>query len=630
MVSIFLTTGTVFQLAAAVANSQDILLGISYGPVPLKSQTGASALPEDDFFGDQAVPMWGRGGRGDLLHIKNLGANTVRLYGNNPANQHTNFLDEAHMLGLKVIPGMSDHPFYQEVTNNCRWNTDFDCFTQVRDLYRQNLLNGFLTPDRKYHPALRYMNVLNEPDLKIPPTADIGDELETKQMARAVVSALDGMLEAEKDLGVTGATLNFTATFSYAVCRSCGNFSGRPALGQIWRLHDAIYNPDSYNYTPRNDLVEAYETRFVHSYNTANPARDLKPQFLDTYTEHFPSTPVYIGEYHSVFWKQTEDLALIMKVAREHPLFMGIAYFQFQVAYWKTGSEMDFGIFGFGNRIIAEMDFFNSDYDVWCLDPVVSRLDGESLADIVASEYGVGSFDATTLCAANPLGVPLNQTGFDSILEQKSPSQLSRFIQRVAEKMGATVKDDAKSKASLIGFAEEILYGKARKRWLFADLAAGIGSRPEWLEFDESARCVANRYVPPDVVGAAIGWACSEAKTFNCSDVPVDCNYTYRIGDWVFSRYYRELAGEASPLVSCDFGGAGTFASSKLYSRWTGASMCVVEDPDDSDGPDASDDADEEDVSSVVDPSNVTRNTSDPLSTSTTTSTTVPKRLRRR
>lgn len=29
-------------------------------------------------------------------------------------------------------------------------------------------------------------------------------------------------------------------------------------------------------------------------------------------------------------------------------LFLGISFFQYQVAYWKGGTEMDFGIFGLG------------------------------------------------------------------------------------------------------------------------------------------------------------------------------------------------------------------------------------------------------------------------------------------
>jgi len=43
---------------------------------------------------------------------------------------------------------------------------------------------------------------------------------------------------------------------------------GKPALGQLWMLEDAMRNPNKYGYTPRNDVLEAYETRFTHTAST--------------------------------------------------------------------------------------------------------------------------------------------------------------------------------------------------------------------------------------------------------------------------------------------------------------------------------------------------------------------------
>lgn len=47
-----------------------------------------------------------------------------------------------------------------------------------------------------------------------------------------------------------------------------------------------------------------------------------------------------------------------------HPLFLGISYFEFQQAYWKGGSEEDFGMFGFGGKVLANMSYFGKDYKV--------------------------------------------------------------------------------------------------------------------------------------------------------------------------------------------------------------------------------------------------------------------------
>lgn len=115
---------------------------------------------------------------------------------------HKSFLDEAHEQGLKVVPGMSDFPYTQMVPGPCI-QTHYDCFNQSRDSYALNLQTGFLTEFQEYHPALSYFILINEPDLKMPSTTTT-EPGGPKHMARAVVSAFDGLLEAEKLANVTG------------------------------------------------------------------------------------------------------------------------------------------------------------------------------------------------------------------------------------------------------------------------------------------------------------------------------------------------------------------------------------------------------------------------------------------
>ena len=66
------------------------------------------------------------------------------------------------------------------------------------------------------------------------------------------------------------------------------------------QLDDAMRHPEKYGYAPRHNITAAYAARFTHSFNTNNPARDVKVQFLDFYEKVFPTMPVYIAEYHSV------------------------------------------------------------------------------------------------------------------------------------------------------------------------------------------------------------------------------------------------------------------------------------------------------------------------------------------
>jgi len=544
-------------------------MGISYGPVPLTGPQGGSQLPEDDWMCGEAVPMWGRAGRGDLRHIRRLGANAVRLYGNNPNNDHTTFLDEAHMEGLEVLPGMSDFPYFQQAVGNCQ-QTNYDCFTQVKPLYGANLQKGFLVLDKTYHPALRVVNILNEPDLKMPPNAVNGGADGPIKMSKAIISAFDAMLEAEKEAGVVGPLINFTATFSYAICNSCTRFSGKPALGQIAALQDAMYHPENYDYTPRNNITAAFEARWVHSFNTQNPATDLQHQFLDDYNLAFPQTPVYIGEYHRVGANQTQDLSMILEMASRNILFQGISFFQYQVAYWKGGSELAFGMMGLGSDVLAEMPYFGSRYDVHCLDPVTDSASGGLMADAVAHVYDGFSMDIPTLCVASPWGAALRESGFTSIASQNSAPQMALYVEHVLQHMGATVTDSQ----ALDVFAGRFA-GAAGSS--FASMMGELGARPAWTSFDSNAKCVANRYADPGTIGNSLGWACSQANAPNCSTIPEPCQRsTYSIADYVFSRYYEALGGNADPLAHCDFGGAGIFAASLLYSQWTGTPECVA------------------------------------------------------
>merc|ERR1711920_975137 len=423
--------------------------------------------------------------------------------------------------------------------------------------------------------GLKYMNVINEPDLKMPASATFGGLAEIYQMCRAIISAFDGMLEAEKEAGVTGALINFTATFSFAMCSSCEYSQDKPALAQMLQLDDAMRHPWKYGYTPRNDITTAYLERFTHSFNTQNPASDVEPLFLNAYAERFPSMPVYIAEYHRPGANQSQDLDLILQIAEASDLLLGISFFQFQVAYWKTGSEMEFGMFGLGDHVVASMPYFSKSYDVFCLQPEQSPASGRTIPEALSQAYGGAGIDVATLCSANPRGVSLDQAGYEQIASQNSVAQMALFVQRALNHMGASVK--AGSRAQLDYFAE--VYAGDVGPAAFARMASYLGGRPDWTEFDPEAACVANRDVHPSVIGSAIGWVCSQEGA-PCDDVPRQCNTsTYRLGDFVFSRFTREARATSlwNPLIDCSFGGAAIFAPSKVYQRWLGADFCATD-----------------------------------------------------
>mmetsp|Transcript_67970 Transcript_67970/g.195108 ORF Transcript_67970/g.195108 Transcript_67970/m.195108 type:complete len:316 (-) Transcript_67970:116-1063(-) len=233
---------------------------------------------------------------------------------------------------------------------------------------------------------------------------------------------------------------------------------------------------------------------------------------------------------------------------------------------------MNFGMFGLGSFVLAEMPYFSKTYSIYCLAPEASPMSGMSMPDAVSKTYGGAPVDTTHLCQANPLAVPLNQEGFETVAAQKGEQRMASFIERTINHMGGTVSPDAQQ--NLFSLAAEYLDASPDDG--FATLAGYLGGKPAWASFDAAAECVANRNVGPTIIGAAIGWTCSRATTFRCGDVPSYCsNNTYRIADFVFSRYYKELGASANPLTDCDFSGAAMFASSKLYDTWTGSAQCV-------------------------------------------------------
>jgi len=337
-----------------------VLKGISYSPLPHR---GHRPLADDDFVSDDAAAMWGRRGRGDLGIIKALGANAVRLYGNNPTLGHGQFLDEASELGLQVIASMSKVP-YTMMPGSCN-ATGFDCYQQIKGHYAQNLRNGFMRGDKTYHPALGTLILMNEPDRQLRPSA------QPAEFCRALVSALDAVLDAEREAGVVGPLPNVTATFSFGSCPQCSRYGYRPAVGQMLELRHAMQHPESVGYQARNDLWKAYRQRFVNSFNTASAAHTIRPQFLDAYHVAFRETPVFIGEYHAENQKDLEkDLATILDLASDRStLLTGLSFFEFQVRYDKGGSASEFGIFDLGDKGVGSMSINNRQLTTRCLSP---------------------------------------------------------------------------------------------------------------------------------------------------------------------------------------------------------------------------------------------------------------------
>lgn len=374
------------------------LRSISYGPMYLRSQSCIGAYDPscsagfvtDDFASQWAEPIWGKSGRGDLANIAGLGCNAVRLYGNDPRFPKHSFLDEARSHRLQVIEGLSTYLYNDPSGPNCAMKGSSDCHDAVQESFSSNLYNGLLTDDGRYHSALAMVNIANEPDFFFKPG------MTPLNYIKALVTAFDGLLTAEKKADVrkwgNGKLPLITTTWSFAtrannvdVCKpeyfihdqeaECG-----PALTFMVQFYRAVKDPlGTISYTPRNDLWTAYKQRWINGVNVFVQAEAIFQQLISKYEQLplFQGIRLFSGEWNAhQFYKSPEELMsqlLELDGGRSESPFIGVSYFQYQVAYNKDGEERKFGLFELGDKIIGETQYITSDpahsHPVNCLKP---------------------------------------------------------------------------------------------------------------------------------------------------------------------------------------------------------------------------------------------------------------------
>mmetsp|Transcript_42003 Transcript_42003/g.97812 ORF Transcript_42003/g.97812 Transcript_42003/m.97812 type:complete len:776 (+) Transcript_42003:83-2410(+) len=533
--------------------------GVSYGPSPF---TRAERNRHQDYFCDAAEPMWGDwgGGRGDLRLIRSMGANTVRLYGNDPDLEHRRFLDHAHSLGLGVIPGMGDKAF---AASACRGTGAFVCFEGARDAYLKNLNSGFLLANRSYHPAMKYFIVVNEPELKLPGLA------EPKKFAKAIATAIDGVLEAEDLAGVVGPRPNLTVTFSFAACAQCEKFNDRPGLGQIWTLVDALSNPAKYAVQSQHNLTEFFRTRLTLSFNSGNPSGEIQNLFLKHYEEIFPRTPIFIAEYHNPGNPDLQgDLENILSIARSSALLLGISFFEFQNRYDQAG-HLVWGMFDpQEEKTELRLNFEEFATAVPCLSPVFDK--GRTIPQQLTAAYG-GNFLHQNTCLANPQQVPVSLHGFGQIQGLQNVTAMQQFVKRAVEKLGGFVPYVVPRETAQIFVHPDSTY---------RELESVLTTHPEWARWDTFASCTVDKTALKSTLGGKIGYICGQGYA-DCDKIPQTCKEDlWDTASWVFGAHFKELVyakdETPKPLQHCYLDGAAHFVRSSIWKKSAVKPECVV------------------------------------------------------
>lgn len=324
--------------------------------------------------------QWGTKGRDDLQTIKNVGANSVRLYrslGLETFKDHGKFLQHAYEVGLHVMPG-----YHTQM--KCE---DFDCYQAWKDATLSAFKQGY-KKDNNWHPAVSMLILLNEPDTLNfgglpPPHCAEGDD--AKCRVRAALSAMEGVLAAEKEAGIE-ASVNMTISWSFQQLDSIDG-KVKAAIG-YYGFQDmiaGIANPAIAGYTPKPGgkaaLQAAFASRWTNSVNTHAPWPFVKEKVGGTYDQFMP-TPWFISESRFDGKEPAEiqsDLQAMNTEASGDGPFLGATMYEYQNGYLDHLSQ-EYGLFDIGVNKVEKTDDVCSDdinthvptcdkWDVKCLNP---------------------------------------------------------------------------------------------------------------------------------------------------------------------------------------------------------------------------------------------------------------------
>lgn len=296
---------------------------------------------------------WGRSGRDDFGVIKRMGANTIRLYHpigqedffKAPQPSHRELLDAAHYNGLKVFGAVHQYLHCTE---------EDDCYESWFKAVDEGLKQGFAYGS-KWHPSVWALNMINEVDAAVP-FNDGGRQV------KRLISAIDGLLAAEKLNGVQGGGVNLTSCFTTAIAEPLG-----PGPKSIYHgfssMENWIRNSSLVQYVPRSraspqDLANEVNKRWIHCINAQIPWKNgLDNMVANKYAAEFFPRPWILGE---MGWNGVHQDVIVEELQMMHDFalagsgFAGTFFFQFQTAYQKPGSELNYGMFGLGNKTLGQ------------------------------------------------------------------------------------------------------------------------------------------------------------------------------------------------------------------------------------------------------------------------------------
>ena len=333
--------------------------GMCYQPMPAP-YTPSNANTIWIFFGSDIAytcmePLWGRSfrsksgmtycGRDDLLTLKEMGVNLLRLYDWEPRNYHKRFLDRCLEFGIKILAPVSNYFLSPGGGYNNR-------ATLIPTLLN-SFSNGEENNGTDYHPAIAGIIMGNEPFIADPP-----------------LFGVEQMSQFTKDWV---ANERFQTKPKIGHPQDFGLYGGEFYPG--WNLWTTLLD---------NQHLGGMRNRLFLATQPQNPADDLFVNFRSTGMGYVQATYNQFGlpllfteigkDRTQPNYLQVVDGQLRESIAygAAHPeQLLGICHFQFADKVWKcptnacNDSEGSFGTHSHTHEVLCTVNYVADDFTHW-------------------------------------------------------------------------------------------------------------------------------------------------------------------------------------------------------------------------------------------------------------------------
>lgn len=288
--------------------------------------------------------------RDDLQTLKGMGINLIRLYDWDPRNDHSQFLDYAHSLGIKVVVPISNWL----PQNPGAWDAQVPLYFKFG-----NYGNSAGTD---WHPAVAGVIISNELD-----NSDA-------QYSQAIGLVARFLQEADKQGFGTSVPVGIPITFVPRGAPYGPGGQNMPGWNQFNKL---LTDPRTAHY--RDRLMLCSNTYNSKDYLFANAESTGQGWVQLTYQQF--GTPILFTEigYSRVKSDYTPDyikdqLEGVLTYQKAHPeQILGACHFQFSDKVWKQGGNDTEGAFGSytHSALLKQIQTVQGDFSYWPGDPAI-------------------------------------------------------------------------------------------------------------------------------------------------------------------------------------------------------------------------------------------------------------------